>query len=44
MGFGSSIKGFDWDTFGFLIDFEGSGNSVLTFFVEFSTEIAFTSE
>ena len=41
MGFGSSIKGFDWDTFGFLIDFEGSGNSVLTFFVEFSTEIAF---
>lgn len=42
MGFGSSIKGFDWDTFGFLIDFEGSGNSVLTFFVEFSTEIAFT--
>lgn len=43
MGFGSSIKGFDWDSFGYLLDSElsGAGNSFLSFLIEYSWDIAF---
>lgn len=43
MGFGGSIKGFDWDSFGFLLDaeLEGASSSVLTFVIDYSWELAF---
>lgn len=45
MGFLTNVHGFDWKTFGFLLDAEGAGarDSVLQLFIDFSWEIAFVA-